>query len=528
MEKSDTLLLDAARKGDIKKVRKLLEQGADVDAKDIDGLTALHEAAENKHTDVVKVLLQAGADANIRDRKWYAWTPLDKAVMNGCVDIVKVLLEAGADVNAKHGEHNLTVLMMAALSGHTETVAALLDAGADVNTSRTDGDTALHWAAMTGQAETVRLLLENNASINAKNTSGEMPLQMAAAADHTEVVSLLREHENMASGNSDMKLSVGKCERKTCGARRMMNWVSKIFRRSASPSGAGNSNMADVIADRKKLLAKHIKIQVDKAKSHSQLVPGEYVRCCRRLFANNLDDMAEKVVRSELCGDLQNHAYRDTKSGVYMVVSVLPWTTEEAVCKLSEMSDEKPFGYVSMMTNIFINNWPKGLDPDVFSSLDLSDLLRRIREYQTMACPLRTPFFTPDDNSRPNYQMVDGKIGRASTFIDMIFIEVVPANVKKQFKPNESVEPGQVVWKLILHYAEFPLARLIFLLPFMHSASEAAKKGDKAVIMVIQDTLIQIYKGVENLLFDVYSDLPEGAVLSDTEVVKKLRSLLAA
>ena len=176
----------------------------------------------------------------------------------------------------------------------------------------------------------------------------------------------------------------------------------------------------------------------------------------------------------------------------------------------------------------FVGNWPKGLDPDVFSSLDLSDFLRRIREYQTMTYPLRSPFFTPDDSSRPTYQMVDGKVGRASTFIDMIFLEVVPPNVKKQFKPNESVEPGQVVWKLILHYAEFRLARLIFLLPFMHSASEAAKKGDKAVIMVIEETLIQIYKGVENLLFDVYSDLPEGSVLGDAEVTKKLRSFLAA
>ena len=137
-----------------------------------------------------------------------------------------------------------------------------------------------------------------------------------------------------------------------------MSWISKIFRRSASPSGAGNSKLADVIADRKQLLVKHIKIQIDKAKSHSQLVPSEFVRRCQRLFAAHLDEMAEKVANSELAGDLQNHAYQDTKSGLYMVVSVLPWTTEEAVYKLSEMSDEKPFGYVNMMSNIFINNWP--------------------------------------------------------------------------------------------------------------------------------------------------------------------------
>lgn len=455
MGKSDTRLLEAARKGDIETVSKLLERGVDVDAKDVDGVTALHEATENEHADVVKVLLQAGADANIRDRNWYALTPLYKAVENGYADITKMLLEGGADVNDRHTEHKttalmvaaqkdiveallakgadvnakdahgetalfqaarsghteavkalldagadveakddyhaitalfdaacnghaeivkalleagaaanakdrggMTALMSAAFGGYTETVKALLDAGVDVNTSMTDGDTALHCAAMTGQTETVRVLLENNADINVRNTSGETPLQMAAAADHTEVVDFLRQHENVVPGNSDLKLSLRKSEPKPRGANRMMNWISKIFHRSPSPSGAGNSNMANVIADRKKLLAKHIEIQIDKAKSHSQLVPAEFVRLCERLFAAHLDDMAEKVARSELCGDLQNHAYRDTKSGIYMVISVLPWTTEEAVCKLSEMSDEKPFGYVNMMSKVFINNWP--------------------------------------------------------------------------------------------------------------------------------------------------------------------------
>jgi hypothetical protein len=172
----------------------------------------------------------------------------------------------------------------------------------------------------------------------------------------------------------------------------------------------------------------------------------------------------------------------------------------------------------------FVGHWPGELDPNMFSSLDLPSFLNRIREYKTMPYPLRSPF-AMGNLSQPTYQMVDGKIARASTMIDMIFIEVIPANVKKKFKPKEKVEPGQVVWKLIEHYSELPLAKLIFLLPSMYSASEEAKKGDKAVIMIIEDMLIQVYKGVENLLFDVYSDLPEGGLLSDIAVVEKLRSL---
>jgi hypothetical protein len=79
---------------------------------------------------------------------------------------------------------------------------------------------------------------------------------------------------------------------------------------------------------------------------------------------------------------------------------------------------------------------------------------------------------------------------------------------------------------MIEYYSELPLARLIFLLPFMYSASEEAKKGDKAVIVVIEDVLMQIYKGIENVLFDSYNDIPAGGLLDDTAVTKKLRSLL--
>jgi hypothetical protein len=137
-----------------------------------------------------------------------------------------------------------------------------------------------------------------------------------------------------------------------------MNWISKIFRRSEPPSREGNGELADVLAKWKQLLTKHIKIQIDKTKPHSQLVPREFVRRCQQLFADHLDDIAEKVVDFKLRGSPQNHGYQNKKSGVYMVVSVMPWTTEEAVHKLSEMSDERPFGYVIMMVKIFLNNWP--------------------------------------------------------------------------------------------------------------------------------------------------------------------------
>jgi|GEM_PF-6716672 len=174
----------------------------------------------------------------------------------------------------------------------------------------------------------------------------------------------------------------------------------------------------------------------------------------------------------------------------------------------------------------FVGEWPEGVDPNVFSSIDLPTFMRRIRDYQNMKYPLRSPFFDPEDLPCPTYKMVDGKIGRGSSMIDMIFVEVIPPNIKRMFKPNEQVEPGQVTWKLIEYYSNFPLAKLIFLLPFISSASEAAKKGDKAVIIVLEDALIQIYKGIENVIFDAYSDISEGGLLDDKAIMEKLRSLL--
>jgi outer membrane protein assembly factor BamB len=117
-ELSDDLLA-AARKGDADRVKALLAQGADVNAKNVYGATALNYAADGGHLAVVKLLLAHKADVNAKDT-FYKAAPLTWAVMRGHADIVGALVEAGAA-----GADD--ALQSAAVAGRTAVVQAILD-----------------------------------------------------------------------------------------------------------------------------------------------------------------------------------------------------------------------------------------------------------------------------------------------------------------------------------------------------------------------------------------------------------------
>src|SRR5690606_27887376 len=98
-------------------------------------------------------------------------TPLALAAMTGNADIVRQLLDAGADVNRPlaNGE---TPLMMAARTGDTDTIQLLLDRGADINARENlRGTTALMWAAANRNAPALRLLLANGADHTANSAT---------------------------------------------------------------------------------------------------------------------------------------------------------------------------------------------------------------------------------------------------------------------------------------------------------------------------------------------------------------------
>jgi hypothetical protein len=96
----------------------------------------LMTAALLGHTEIVQLFLEKGADVNAKDND--GWTALMIAAEKGHSEIVQLLLEKGADVNAKDND-GVTALMFAAANGHTEIVQLLLEKGADVNAETNDG-----------------------------------------------------------------------------------------------------------------------------------------------------------------------------------------------------------------------------------------------------------------------------------------------------------------------------------------------------------------------------------------------------
>ena len=169
--------LEAAERGDLPAVESLIAKGTDVNAQ-YNGVTALMAASLHGHTQVVRVLLDNGADVNGKTANQA--TALIAASLYGHKEIVELLLAKGADVNVKGGKNSETALIAASRQGGKEIVQLLLAKGADVNagsigpyvdSKATDGFSALMFASQEGHKEVVQLLLAKGADVNAKATT---------------------------------------------------------------------------------------------------------------------------------------------------------------------------------------------------------------------------------------------------------------------------------------------------------------------------------------------------------------------
>lgn len=163
-----------------------MENGADINARDNGGGTALnHACRENKPRAVRRLLPKA--EVNMGDNLGY--NGLLWASIVGGWKICKMLIEAGADVKVKGGD-SVGALHYCAENGSKETVKALLEKGAEVDDLDYRKRTALHFAVSSGHLELAEYLLEQGAGIDIQDVDGDSPLMLAAKMGHVSFQSL--------------------------------------------------------------------------------------------------------------------------------------------------------------------------------------------------------------------------------------------------------------------------------------------------------------------------------------------------
>ena len=177
---------------------------------DMKGETPLMVASSLGMEDIVKLLLDHGADINAQTDYGETATMLAVEIGKGNTTIVKLLIDRGANLNlrTKKGSNILLVAIKNSSGEKLETVKILIDRGVDVNSKNDMEETSLQWAAFYGHYATVKLLIENGAAINNADNKGKTCLMWASGGPdpNVNIVKLLIENK----ADLDQKDKLGK------------------------------------------------------------------------------------------------------------------------------------------------------------------------------------------------------------------------------------------------------------------------------------------------------------------------------
>ena len=152
-------LIYASKRGYVSQVKELLSLEININSQDVQGCTAVNGATEEGRKEIVALLVQAGANLNIKNNMGFA--PLHSACFKGFLDIVNILVW-----NGRGNELNI-----------------------DIEDNK--GSTPLSWACYRGHTPVVQVLIDAGANTIAKDKNGSMPIQYALCKRHKEIVQLL-------------------------------------------------------------------------------------------------------------------------------------------------------------------------------------------------------------------------------------------------------------------------------------------------------------------------------------------------
>ncbi len=192
---NNTDLILSAEKGDLSKVKQLVNEGADIEQRDQQLRTALMSATLANQIEVARFLIEKGADVNAKDG--IQDTPYLYAGARGLQEILELTLANGADLKSLN-RYGGTALIPAAERGHVTTVKTLIDAGVAVDHVNSLGWTALIEAIVLGDGsdtyvEIIQHLINGGADVNLADGSGNTPLTLAKQKGFKKIIKTLQD-----------------------------------------------------------------------------------------------------------------------------------------------------------------------------------------------------------------------------------------------------------------------------------------------------------------------------------------------
>ncbi len=181
-------LFEAIKSGDYAETARLVKAGVHYTARNAEGEPPLIAAAENARPDLVKLLLENGADPAARSSN--GESALHAAALHADAGIALLLLQSGAQVDPLNREGE-SPLFWAALSGSIEVVKLLAERGAQLVRVDAKGNSTLHAAAADGHLTVIAYLLEKKLNRAVRNKAGERPVDVARARGQDEAVEML-------------------------------------------------------------------------------------------------------------------------------------------------------------------------------------------------------------------------------------------------------------------------------------------------------------------------------------------------